>query len=206
VRTKTANAGSSDATQPEMAVRTDGLAMRLRQARKAQGLRLTDVAKRTGLTIGLISQVERGLTTPSMRSLRQLADALGIQVDELFRQPPAASDREADHIVRKDRRRVLNLERIGMHMEILTPKKTRAVQAFAAYLLPGGISGTEFDAHHGQECGIIVDGQLELWLGKEKYLLGAGDCFSFNSRTPHRYRNPGPTMAYIHWVIAPAIY
>lgn len=195
-RTSTQDSGSPDYP----------LTARLRQSRAGQGLSLKQVATRSGLSIGFISQVERGLTSPSMRSLRQLADALGLQVDDLFSQPPAAKKREARHIVRKDMRRVLNLDDIGMHMEIVTPRSAPGVQAFAAYLRPGGTSGKEYDSHRGQECGIILDGQLELWLDDEKYVLGPGDAFSFNSKTPHRYRNPGPTMTYIHWVITPPIY
>ena len=192
--------------KPAKAPQADDLGRRIRQARKAQGLSLKDIADRTGLSIGFVSQVERRLTTPSMASLRGLAKALGLQVAELFHQASTASPNEADHIVRRNQRRVLDLESIGMHMEIVTPREVKGVQAFAAYLRPGGISGQKFDSHHGQECGIIIDGQLELWLGSEKHLLNAGDAFSFNSRTPHRYRNPGPTMTYVHWIIAPAIY
>jgi transcriptional regulator with XRE-family HTH domain len=182
------------------------LGHRLRQARRAQGLTLTALAGRCGLSIGFISQAERGLATPSMRSLRLLAGALGLRVEELFSHPTASDAREAAHVVRRDRRRVLSLESIGMHMEIMTPPGETAIQLFTAYLRPGGISGAEDDRHQGCECGVILDGQLELWLDGAKHLLGPGDSFTFDSRTPHRYRNPGPTMTCIHWMITPPIY
>lgn len=193
------------AAPPEAADGRD-LSQRLRQARRAQELTLATLAERAGLSIGFISQVERGLTTPSMRSLRLLAGALGLRVEELFSHPTGGDAREERHVVRRDRRRVLNLEAIGMHMEIMTPRESGSIQLFAAYLRPGGISGPEDDRHEGSECGVVIDGQLELWLDGEKYLLGAGDSFSFESRTPHRYRNPGPTMTYLHWTITPPIY
>ena len=182
------------------------LSQRLRQARRALGLTLAALATRAGLSIGFISQVERGLTTPSMRSLRQLADALGLRVEELFSHPVDSDPREQRHVVRRDRRRVLNLDSIGMHMEIMTPPGEGAIQLFAAYMRPGGVSGAEDDSHEGFECGVILDGQLELWLSGEKHLLGPGDSFAFDSRTPHRYRNPGPTMTFVHWTITPPIY
>lgn len=183
-----------------------GLSAMLRDARKSKGLNLQDVAEATGLSIGLISQIERGLTTPSMRSLRQIANALGLSVSSLFAHADDEDSGESRHIVRKHMRRVLNLESIGMHMEIMTPIEGAPIQAFVAYMLPGGISGPEFDSHVGQEFGIIIDGQLELFLGAQRYLLNPGDSFSFNSQTPHRYTNPGTTMTYIHWVITPPIY
>ena len=171
-----------------------------------QGLTLKDVANRARLSIGLISQIERGLTTPSMRSLRQFAKALSLPVGSLFSHSDGANVDEIRHIVRKNTRRVLKLDRIGMHMEIFTPAEGYAIQAFTTYLSPGGMSGPEFDSHAGQECGIVIDGQLELFLGSEQYLLGPGDSFSFESKTPHRYWNPGTTMTYLHWMITPPIY
>jgi transcriptional regulator with XRE-family HTH domain len=186
--------------------RNPALADLLREARKNKDLSLQDVADATGLSIGLISQIERGLTTPSMRSLRQIADAVDVSVSSLFARTDAEDAGEARNITRKDMRRVLNLESIGMHMEIMTPPEGTPIQAFVAYLLPGGMSGTEFDSHIGHEFGIIIDGQLELFLGPQRYLLNPGDTFSFNSETPHRYVNSGTTMTYIHWVITPPIY
>ena len=178
----------------------------LRQARKMQNLTLKDVANRAGLSIGLVSQIERGLTTPSMRSLRELARALSLPVGSLFSHSGSGNIEEMRHIVRKDMRRVLKLDHIGLHMEIFTPAEGYAIQAFTTYLSPGGMSGLEFDAHEGQECGMVIDGQLELFLGSERYLLGPGDSFSFQSTTPHRYWNPGTTMTYLHWMITPPIY
>ena len=191
---------------PEESRPGEGLSARLRQARKMQNLTLKDVAERAGLSIGLVSQIERGLTTPSMRSLRELAGALGLPVGSLFSHGDGGNIEEMRHIVRKDMRRVLKLDHIGLHMEIFTPAEGYAIQAFTTYLSPGGMSGLEFDAHEGQECGMVIDGQLELFLGSERYLLGPGDSFSFQSTTPHRYWNPGTTMTYLHWMITPPIY
>ena len=171
-----------------------------------QRLTLKDVADRAGLSIGLVSQIERGLTTPSMRSLRELAKTLGLPVGSLFSPGDSTNIDEMRHIVRKNMRRVLKLDRIGMHMEIFTPAEGYTIQAFTTYLSPGGMSGREFDSHAGQECGIVIDGQLELFLGHAQYLLGPGDSFSFESKTPHRYWNPGTTMTYLHWMITPPIY
>jgi transcriptional regulator with XRE-family HTH domain len=182
------------------------LGPRIRELRKAQGLGLVAVAERSGLSLGLISQIERGLTSPSMRSLRQIARALGIQVERLFMAPPAPDPDEALNLVRAEGRRILDLAHTGIHIELVTPPEFPGVQAFCAYIRPGGASGPEFDSHVGKECGIVVSGQFELWLGNRHYMLGPGDSFSFDSETPHRYRNPGATMTCIHWVISPPIY
>ena len=205
-RSAAAKAEAKRPARKGTSARNLALSKLLREARQGRGLNLQAVADATGLSIGLISQIERGLTTPSMRSLRQIADAVGVSVSSLFDKTDADDAGEGRHVTRKHMRRVLSLESIGMHMEIMTPDAGTPIQAFVAYLLPGGMSGPEFDSHVGQEFGIIIDGQLELFLGSRRYLLNPGDSFSFNSETPHRYVNSGTTMTYIHWVITPPIY
>jgi quercetin dioxygenase-like cupin family protein len=58
----------------------------------------------------------------------------------------------------------------------------------------------------GEEGGLVVEGMLELWIENEKFLLKAGDIFSFPSTKPHRYRNPSKREAVVLWVITPPTY
>lgn len=178
----------------------------LRALRTGKRLSLKVVAGRAGLSIGLLSQIERGLTTPSMRSLRQISAALGVSPSLLFEAFEPDDTSEGRHVVRRSGRKVLGLEHIGLHMEIMSPEGGGPIQGFASYLRPGGESGPEFDSHEGHEFGIVVDGCLDLFLGTDVYNLAPGDSFAFCSETPHRYANPGPTMTYVHWVITPPIY
>lgn len=176
----------------------------IRQIRTTRNLSLADLASLSGLSIALISQIERGVNSPSMRSLRQLAHGLGVGVEMLF--SSAGEEGASTAVVRHHSRRVLNLGKTGIIMELLTPSGFEGLQTFHSYIVPGGSSGPEYDSHVGTESGLVMAGSFELWLDGTKQLLGPGDSFSFQSPTPHRYLNPGKTMCQIYWVITPPIY
>lgn len=185
---------------------TGDFGVKIRHLRKERGLSLKDLSGMSGLSIALISQVERGLNTPSMRSIRLLAAALGVTVQSLFSEVEEVPDSATDVVVHSANRRVLNLGRIGTFMELLTPKGFQELQVFHSYIDPGAGSGPEYDSHAGSECGVILAGRLDLWLGERKMRLVAGDSFSFQSEVPHRYENPGKTMTQVIWIVTPPIY
>ena len=108
--------------------------------------------------------------------------------------------------MRHDQRRILNLAHTGISIELLTTSGFENVQTFFAYIIPGGSSGADYDSHEGSESGVVLTGQLELWLDGAKHLLNPGDSFCFDSRTPHRYLNPGKAILQTYWVISPPIY
>ncbi|WP_170134946.1 helix-turn-helix domain-containing protein [Acuticoccus kandeliae] len=180
---------------------------KIRQLRKEQRLSLKDLSERSGLSVALISQVERGLNAPSMRSLRQLASGLGVSVRSLFSGGTEPSDSPAaGAIVRYQDRRVLNLGASDTFIELLTPPDFEGLQTFHSYIAPNGGSSVEYDSHVGTESGVVVAGRFDLWLDGERLSLGPGDSFSFSSQVPHRYHNPGKTMTQVIWAISPPIY
>ncbi|MCP1337082.1 cupin domain-containing protein [Futiania mangrovi] len=180
----------------------------MRQARKDRGLSMHVVATKAGLSVGLISQIERGLTSPSIRSLRLLADAIGVPVESFFTdvQPDVSVDEEAQFIVRPANRRLLDLRRAGITMQITTPRTRGDLQMFLTEIEPGAYSGPELDTHDGEEAGVVMAGQLDLWLGEKRFHLFEGDAFRYRASTPHRYGNPGKTVTRVHWVYTPPIY
>jgi len=178
---------------------------RIREIRKRQGRSIPNIAKAAGLSNGLISQIERGLTSPSIRSMRQIADALDVSVQQFF--TPASDDcDEPSYVVRPSARRFLDLSRNGIYTEITSPAASSGLQTFIANIMPSGHSGHEFDSHKGEEAGLILSGQLELWVGDNHFLLDEGCSFNFPSTTPHRYSNPGLVPTRVHWIITPPIY
>ena len=178
----------------------------MRQARKDRGLSINAVASKAGLSIGLISQIERGLTSPSIRSLRLLAHAIGVPVETFFTQGDPVTVDEADFVVRPASRRMLDLHHAGIAMQIITPSAPGALQMFMAEIAPGAYSGAELDSHESEEAGIVISGQLDLWLGTRQFQLFEGDAFRFGPMTPHRYGNPGRAVTRVHWIYTPPIY
>ncbi len=181
-----------------------GAALRALRLRQRQSLK--QVAKRAGLSVGLVSQIERGLTSPSLRSLRSLAKVLETPVANLFVQQTTDIRDAPANVVRCANRRVLKLSHRGMTIQLTSPQGENHLQTFIAHIEPGGGSGADLDVHEGEEAGLVLVGALELQLENEVVRLWEGDSFVFDSRRPHRYRNPGDRTASVQWVITPPIY
>ena len=179
-----------DAVNPDPVDRAVG--QRLRLLRRARALSLETVASRTGLSIGFISQVERGLSSPSLRVLALLADTLQIGIGGLFE--PAATDPDPDPIVVFAKERPeLQLWRAGITKQLLTPPGgTQGMSLFHMVLKPGASTGDELFSHDGEEAGLVLEGRLTLVVEARTLELSEGDSFRFESRRPHRFGNPMP--------------
>ncbi len=179
------------------------LGMTIRRLRESRQLSLKEVAARSGLTQSFLSQVERNLTSPSVASLRKVAQALGVPLAALFQGPTTPED----HVVRRSERRQLVHPRRQWRDYLLTPNLTGKLQVILSVIEPGYGSGDEPYAHDSdEECVVILRGRLEFWVGSDWYLLEEGDSIVFESRIPHRNRNPGPDQAEVLWITTPPSY
>ena len=170
----------------------------VRLLRQRAGLSIQDVAKRTGLSTGMISQLERALAMPSVRTLRLLSIALDVPISYFFEASDAGEPQR--YIVRKNDRRLLRLTASGVVKEALTPAGKGELELYELTLNPGGSSGTDFFQHTGEKAGYILSGSLRLWLDHEAHLLEAGDSFRFPSIVPHMFDNPTQQVARVIWV------
>jgi len=170
----------------------------VRLLRQRAGLSIQDVAKRTGLSTGMISQLERALATPSVRTLRLLSVALDVPITYFFE--PHEAGEPLRYIVRKNDRRLLRLTASGVVKEALTPAEKGELELYELTLNPGGSSGTDFYQHMGEKAGYVLSGRLRLWLDNEAHILEAGDSFRFPSTVPHMFDNPAQQVARVIWV------
>ncbi len=188
--------------QKETATEPD-LGLTIRRLRENRRLSLKEVAARSGLTQSFLSQVERNLTSPSVASLRKVAQAFGVPLTELFQGPVIPENR----VVRRAERRQLIHPSRQWRDYLLTPSLTGKLQVILSVIEPGGGSGEEPYAHDSdEECVIILRGRLDFWVGSDRYLLEEGDSIVFESRIPHRNRNPGPEQAEVLWITTPPSY
>lgn len=179
------------------------LGVTIRRLRESRQLSLKEVAARSGLTQSFLSQVERNLTSPSVASLRRVAQAFGVPLTELFQGPVIPENR----VVRRAERRQLIHPSRQWRDYLLTPSLTGKLQVILSVIEPGGGSGEEPYAHDSdEECVVILRGRLEFWVGPDRYVLEEGDSIVFESRTPHRNRNPGPERAEVLWITTPPSY
>lgn len=180
----------------------DGVDQRLgetvRLLRQRAGLSIQDVANKTGLSIGMISQLERARVMPSIRTLRLLSIALDVPISYFF-ESSAPTDAQR-YIVRKNNRRLLRLTASGVVKEALTPDSKGQLALYELTLNPGASTGTDFLQHNGEKAGYILSGSLRLWLDNEAHELEAGDTFRFPSIVPHMFENPAQQAARVIWV------
>jgi transcriptional regulator with XRE-family HTH domain len=175
---------------------------RLRDLRHQQGLSLETVAARTDLSVGFLSQIERGLSSPSLRVLVTLTDVLGVGVAALFgaRAGDAAA---ADGVVtRAPQRAELKLWRTGISKQLLNPAGADGrLNLFLVHIAPDGSTGDELYSHDGEEAGLVLEGEMTLTVDADTWTLQTGDSFRFASRRPHRFSNPADdAKAVVLWV------
>jgi transcriptional regulator with XRE-family HTH domain len=175
------------------------LGARIRALRLARGATLRALAAQAGVTESFLSQVERGVASPSIASVQRIARALGQSIAELF----AADDRAGIVVRAADRRRVV-YQGLGAVDEFLTRATDGRLQVILSTIEPGGGTGDEPYTHDSdEEVVVVLEGALDLWVGPEHYRLETGDAVTHPSRVPHRNTNPGPGIARVLFCITP---
>jgi transcriptional regulator with XRE-family HTH domain len=177
----------------------------LRELRRARSKTLAELALASGLSVGHLSQIERGVSQPSVKALQSLARALGVTASWFFKPAGTADEAERGYIVRRGHRRRLSFDQ-GITDELLSPNLSRGIELLSCTLPPGAESGAEPYTHRGEESGVVIQGKLELWVGDRYFVLGEGDSFAFASDEPHRTRNPGNIDTVVIWAISPPTY
>jgi len=179
------------------------LASDIRALRRARGLTLTEIALKLGRSVGWVSQVERGLSTPSLSDLRAFAELFGVPIS-LFFSHDVPQESERGVVVRAGRRRTLGTSESGLMEELLSPdlggsfEMVRSVFAPGAEMKAAALRPTE-------EAGYIASGQFDIEIAGVWHRLGEGDSFRFEGK-PYRWRNPGTEPAVVIWVVSPPVY
>lgn len=181
----------------------------LRGLRKAHGLTLQVLAKRSGKSVGFLSKIERGLTRPSITALQDIAEALNVPIGWFFQNDGPVPARERPYIVRRERRRRLryaglgSTDYMGFQDYLLSANLDSEMVLGMSRYEPGGTAGDDLYTHQGEEAGLVVEGEIELQLGRERFVLRTGDSFSFPASIPHTYRNPSDQAAVVVWANTP---
>jgi transcriptional regulator with XRE-family HTH domain len=203
-------------TQAAMAGRVfdpaSGLGPRLRLVREERGLSARELARRVGCSASLISQIERGISAPSVGVLYALATELAASLDYLFGVEPGpdgpASARPAvlpdGHglVQHAASRAAINLAS-GVRWERLTPRSDDRTDFLEVIYQPDGHSTDERRAlrHDGYEYGLVLSGRLQAAVGFERLELGPGDSIAFDSAIPHEYWNRTRHDVRAVWVV-----
>ncbi len=199
MRNSTSKASASD----EAALDRERLGAEIRKLRKARATSLEDLAGGIGRSISFVSQVERGRAAASIADLKGIAQQLGVPLGWFFTSDNAPGH-ERGKIVRSTRRRRLGAVTSGLVEELLSPDIGGAFETFLSTFEPGS-ELRSFNKRNTEEEGYVIRGSLELWIGKKKFVLNAGDSFRI-VREPFRWANTTDEDALVIWVIAPPTY
>lgn len=176
------------------------LAQRLGDLRRQHGLSLQQLADRADLSIGTISQVERGLSQPSLRTVRKLANAFGLPTAYFFDAGSGAAEAEDGIVIREGHRPVMSFDGTDMTAWMLSPQDLEGLQFMLVHLQPGAMSGRRNYEHSGLDLGFVLSGTLNLEVEDRFYVLGPGDSFCFDSRRPHRFENCGKSECIVVYI------
>ncbi len=177
---------------------------RLRLRRKMRAMSLKDVADGSGLSVGMLSQVERGLTSPSIKSMRAICEALEMPVKWLFEAGESQHDDDAEFVVRASSRREIAYNEGALLKQILTPDTQPKIQMLRFVMQPGADSGEAYSNAEGGKCGIVISGTMELELDGYRMTIRSGDSFAFPATALVRYWNEGEQTCEVLWIVSPA--
>ena len=176
----------------------------IRDLRQTAKISLRQLADRAGVSNPYLSQIERNQSKLPIGVLKKLSDVLGVHMNWFFNGNVHANPDERDVIVRKSNRRRLTFTGLGIVEELLSPNLSGPLELLLSTIEPGADSGDY--SHDGSEAGIVISGELELWVDGKRFRLEEGDSFSFSSTSQHRCANPGKEPAKVVWVITPPHY
>lgn len=187
------------------------LGARIRHQRKKKNLRLAELARECGISPSFLSQIERDQASPSISTLHTIAEAFGLPLAHFFVDsqsvPEGKTETKASNdevfIVRSNQRKILIYPGSGIKNELLSPDLNHAIQMMWVIIPPGAGTGPEGLVHSGEECGVILQGTVEIWVGENHYILGPGDSIYQDSQIPHHSRNIGEDDVIVVTAITP---
>jgi transcriptional regulator with XRE-family HTH domain len=159
-------------------------------------LSLRDLAQRTGVSAPMLSQVERGETSPTLAVAGRIASGLELSLSQLLR----LDESDGVTVVPRAERRPGGARARGHSYELLTPPLPGQRAEVASHVLaPGAVTGGPGDPpmHEpgSRETAVVTTGRLRLVCAGAGYDLEEGDSVTFDADLPHHFENPGPEKA-----------
>ncbi len=165
----------------------------LRSVRTAFGLSQRELAKRAGVTNGMVSLIEQDRVSPSVGSLQKILSAFPMTMAAFFTRDMQGRE---NFVFRADELPDVGTGNIQYKL-VAASRHVRKMSILWETYEPGTDTGDDLLTHSGEEGGVIIDGEIELTVAGETHVLGPGDAYYFDSRLPHRFRNTGKVAARI---------
>jgi transcriptional regulator with XRE-family HTH domain len=173
---------------------------RLRIVREATGLSQRQLAKRSDVSNATISLIEQNRTSPSVGLLKRVLDGVPMSLAEFFGGEETSKQRvffKADELIEIGSGGI-SYRQVGRDLS------NRSLQVLHEMYAPGADTGEALLSHQSEESGVVIRGRIEVTVNGQSRVLGPGDAYYFDSRLPHRFRNPGDEECEIVSACTPA--
>ncbi|MDQ6822026.1 MAG: XRE family transcriptional regulator [Actinomycetota bacterium] len=177
--------------------------MRVRVLREAMDLSLRALSERSGVSAPMLSQVERGETSPTLQVATRIAAGLELRLSQLLR----LDEDGAVTIVRRAERRQGPGNAHGHSYELLTPplpgqRAELSEHTLVAGASTGGPGDVPMHEPGSRETAVVQDGRVVLQCDGAEHVLQTGDCVTFDADLPHHFENPGPEEAVLLAIVS----
>ena len=169
---------------------------RVKMIRKEKQLSLQKLSEKSGISISMISQIERGNTDVTLTTLYKLCKGLDVTITSILEE-----EEEAIRIIRSEERKIVNFPEINTKYHLLTPNRSGQMEMILIEMGPGQVD-RQLVEHEGEECGVVIEGSLTVVIGDQEYLLEKGDSIYFNSQIPHRFLNIASEKSVSIWTMS----
>ncbi len=175
----------------------------IRALRKSRSITLVDFANALNRSVGFVSQIERGISEPSIQDLRNIAAMFDVPVSFFFGEH-SGDENEGRYIVRGSERRKLGNPEEGLVEELLSPDLGGSFEMIRSEFA----SGAKLDEplqRDTEESGFVISGIFEIEISGVWHILHEGDSFRFAGE-PYRWRNTSKQPAILIWAVSPPVY
>lgn len=175
------------------------IGQKIRNLRIKNALTLEELASRSELTKGFLSQVERNLTSPSISTLNDILEALGTTLASFFQE-----EKEEKSVFTKDDFFVD--EKDGYVIHWIVPNAQKNEMEPILIELETGASSQMIDPHDGEEFGYVLSGRIQLIDGEKEVTVRKGETFYIKGYNTHYLKNESQAMAKVLWITTPPLF
>lgn len=175
------------------------IGQKIKRLRIQKGLTLEELASRSELTKGFLSQLERDLTSPSIATLNDIIEALGSSLSEFFK------DEKQEQLVFRKKDFFVD-ERGNCTIHWIVPNTQKNEMEPILLELPQGGESFMMDPHSGEEFGYVLEGSVVLLAGEERHMVHKGETFYLSGKSSHILKNEKKTTAKVLWVSTPPLF
>jgi transcriptional regulator with XRE-family HTH domain len=171
---------------------------KLQTFRAEKGMSIRELAQASGVTASMLSQIERGLANPSIKTLKDISETLNVPLYLFFKE-----EEETEIVVRKDKRRTMGKpEEQDTVYSLLTPGSMGNIE-FCIMELHEGAESAKMVSHIGEEVAYVLDGPIEVYVDENHYVLETGDSIRIAPQSLHKWANHSEKAAKIIFAISP---